>query len=691
MRDLAVCYNRIPRSVKIYNMSQSAVRKKYLYRVAPLVRLPLIREAWFTYASDTPIPAGSLVRIPLFRRTVSGIVLGPAPRAKTPFRVKDIDSITRESFLTKEQLATAEFLSSEYFTPLGYCFRHFLPAIAKRRLGKTEKETTGEPVTAPKENKSDRALIRTLTRPMTDKPRPFLVTGSGDGTSLNAVFTATKKLAGKKEQVLILVPEIIAIETMRRTVARHWPGEVITLIHSRLSAGTYFENWERIRQGEARVIVGTRQALFAPFTRLAAIIVNDEANDTYKQWDMSPRYDGRRVAREIARLHTARLFLLAGVPSLASWWQSSQDNGPLIAIDAHAYATKDRKKALRAGRSPFVIADLKFERWKKNFSPLSVALKDALSTTLDRKEQALLFVNHQGMSRFSVCTHCKNVIRCPDCHQALVLDREGTYYCLHCTYRSDIFFACPVCRGTQFRNVGLGTERVEREVERVFPGARVARLDRKSLAKGDVAGRTAARFLDRTIDILVGTQTVLNEWNLKNLSLVGIIDADSLFSLPDFHGDEKAVRVLLRSADQVVRCPHGQVIIQTFHPENPTIGVALKNSWEEFYRRLAEERQALHYPPFTRVVLLIGKSASAESLDIESKNLYDKLSGLSQKGGSFRPAPPAHPLHEKSRGMTRRHILIRFPADQPFPPALDAFLRRLPKGWSIDVDPVSIL
>ena len=487
-----------------------------------------------------------------------------------------------------------------------------------------------------------------------------------------------------REQGLVLVPTIPLVETLRLRALEHWPSESVVVLHSRLTSTAFSVAWEKIRSGEARIIIGTRQALFAPFNGLHAVVVDDEHDDSYKQWDMAPRYDARILGHKLACLHTANFLLISSTPTLSEWYHARQKTYQEIRLDP----LPDRCLA------QITIADLKLERWAKNFSALSRPLVDAISDALRRGEQTLLFINHQGMSHFSICLACKNVLRCPTCGHALILSRSGQYFCLHCQYQTDAFPTCPHCRRSEFRNIGLGTERVERELEKRFPRVPIARLDRNNLSKIAQAEAIAQGFRTGQIKILVGTQAGVSGWNLPLLSVVGIIDADSLFALPDFHSDEKAFQLIMQAAGRTARSltsrgTQPQVIIQTFHPENPIIQAAASGNIDGLYDSLLEERQALRYPPFYRFILLRYRNSDQQKVDAVTKTVYDTLSKLGESE-SFRVSLPESTHSDKKRGHIESRILIRFVSDQAIPTGLQEQMRLLKTGWSIDIDPISL-
>ena len=697
---------------------------EYYLDVVPLTAVPLSRDPWFTYRSGVAVAVGSLVTVPLFRRILRGIVVrvsdtrpGTIP-ATVP--IKQIQSLIRPAFLTEQQIALAIHLSSSCFTPLGQCLKHFLPTITRLGRGasptaqqvassaanagcivpkaprwtKTVRVTNEDAIPRVSETSQSlcaltpeqRHALKTISKKPTKQDAPWLLSGPpASGKTEIALRMLRETTTETGRQGLILTPTIPSIETLRLRALEHFPAESVAVLHSRLTATAFFSAWERIRTGEAQIIIGTRQALFAPFASLQSIVLDDEHDDSYKQWDMAPRYDARVLVQELARIHTARLVLISSTPRLSDWYHAREGLLGNIRLNPLPSITL----------SAVIVADLKRERWAKNFSPLSQPLIDEVGWALDRGEQSLLFINHQGMSHFSICLGCRNVLSCPDCGHALVSSRTKGYVCLHCRHQTDVFPRCSQCRGTEFRGIGLGTERVERELEKRFPKVPIGRLDRNTLTKASQAETIACDFREGRIRILVGTQAGVSGWNLPALSVVGIIDADSLFSLPDFHSDEKAFQLLVQAAGRTARTVDGRssqrprVIVQTFHPENPIIQAAVTADIDHWYDSLLADRQALRYPPFSRFALLRYRDSDPKKVDAAIETVYDALLRRGEDEG-FRVSLPESIYSDKKRGLIERRILVRTAPDQAMPTGFRETIPLLKTGWSIDIDPISL-
>lgn len=658
--------------------------------VAPLAPLPLGRVPFFTYVSDQRPSEGSLVSIPIGRREAEGIVLSVRPKTgrerRVPYRYRPVGAVSEAGLLTVGQLALARHMADAYLAPLGRTLVHFIPpARPKRALRRASDKDTLRPSGKPlqmKELSPSQKQARRFLMSKEARGTPCLLTGPSGSGKTELLLAVLSDMTKKGGQALLLLPEVgLAEYVYGRALA--YAGEGAVLLHSRLADGAYRAAWERVRTGEARLIVGTRQAVCAPFTHLRAVAVDEEQDESYKQWDMAPRYDARDVAAWLAARHGARLVCAAALPRLETWYAGVEGRYRVAKLDP------------LPGQRPLqvTVANLREERYRRNFSALSGPLAEALDRTLAGGGQAVLFINHQGLSRFSVCEGCRTPLRCPDCGRVLVPSQSGEFVCLRCPYRSGPFIRCPVCRGQTFRHIGFGTERVEREVRKRFPRVNVARVDRATLASHGRHMATLREFLSGRIDILIGTQSVIKGFHLPGVSLVGIIDADNLLQTGDFRAEEKLLQKLAsaagRAGGQAQSDP--RFVIQSFHPENPLLGAFLGEAAETFYRALLPDREAFGYPPFGRLVLIRGTARSEATLDRAVGTLMETLSRLSERYPGLKVLPSGAPLSRLRGGRVAKQFLCRWEAGAPLPDEAERLLKKLSHGpviWTFDIDPV---
>jgi len=338
------------------------------------------------------------------------------------------------------------------------------------------------------------------------------------------------------------------------------------------------------------------------------------------------------------------------------------------------------------------LVDMKKERWIKNYSPLSKKLQSEISYALRNKLQTILFINRQGMSSFSVCADCKTVLKCPRCERALIYDKEGVYKCVHCAHRSSVTPQCSRCKGLSFTNVGLGTQKIEREIVGLFPGARVARADNQSMQAPGAQEKIYADFKNGQTDILIGTQMISKGWDLPNVSLVGIIDADGMLGIPDFTTEEKAYQSIIQTAGRVSRLGAkfpGQVLIQTFNPEQKFFKMLVAGKLSDFYEKELKDRKSLGLPPFGRLIKLTCQDHSLKKSVAEAARIYALLEENACQGVKI--SEPQDAFLSNIRGRFRIQIIIRLKDAKVIPQEIRSILASLTANWIIDVDPISII
>ncbi|MEF3692269.1 MAG: primosomal protein N' [Candidatus Moraniibacteriota bacterium] len=669
--------------------------KPFIITIVPLTKIPLFRDQSFYYLYKDKIPAGSLVKIPLGKRTLDGIVL----ESKSDFprlgniQLKKVIAITEENFLTPAQIKVAQFISKYYFVSLGIVMKIFVPKISGTHKVKSEirnpKSEKKEEIILTKEQKF---AIQEITKNSTNYKLPitsYLLFGSASAGKTQVYFESIRKILAtdKKSQTLILVPELtIAAQEIER-YGDFFGAEKIAVLNSKLSKGQYYKNWQAIKNGEAQIIIGTRQAVSAPFKNLKIIIVDEEQDISFKQWDMNPHYDARTVAGELARIHEAKIVFGSATPRIENFYRAQQKEIKLLPLSDLV-------------KGPAVeIVDLKNEHWKNwkkvsIVSPISQKLESEIAWMLKNKFQTILFINRQGMSTFSACTNCKTVLTCPDCERALTYRNKGNYECLHCKFETGDFPLCPNCQGMSFKNVGLGTEKIEKEIEKIFPSARIARVDTESMKKSSKAQEKIWQdFSQKKIDILIGTQMIAKAWDLENVGLVGIIDADSLFAFPDFHTNEIALSLISQAIGRTGRIGSrfkGKALIQTYHPENQIIRWTGERDYKKFFESEIKEREALSYPPFSRIIKLTYKDFALGVVEKEAQRVYEKLIRANENN-SIQIYPPLAPYIPKIRKRFIRQIILKIKNGEKISPSLKAELEALPNGWDIDVDPISLI
>ncbi|HBI16948.1 MAG TPA: primosomal protein N' [Candidatus Moranbacteria bacterium] len=674
---------------------------KYIINIVPLTKIPLYRDQSFYYLHKNEIPKGSLVKIPLGKRTINGIVL----ESKSDFprlgniTLKKVTSITEENFVTSDQIKLAQFISKYYFVSLGIALKMFVPQISSTRKKNSESRIMNheslKKITLTAEQIS---AIQEITKTSTSyklQATSYLLFGPASAGKTQVYFESVKEILKNKKngQALILLPELTITAQEIERYGKFFGTDKITVLHSKLSKGQYFKNWSAIKNGEAQIIIGTRQAISAPFKNLSIIIVDEEQDISFKQWEMNPHYDARFVAQELAKIHKAKIIFGSATPRVETFYLIQQKQLKLLQLPPLQTTSHELQATID-------IVDLRNEHWKnwkkvKVVSPISTKLQSEIAWILKNKFQIILFINRQGMSTFSVCTNCKTVLTCPDCERALTSRQKGNYECLHCKFETGDFPMCPNCQGMNFRNVGLGTEKIEKEIEKIFPSARLARVDSESMKKSVKSQEKIwDDFSSKKIDILIGTQMIAKAWDLNNVGLVGIIDADGLFAFPDFHTNENAFSLISQAIGRTGRTGsryNGKAIIQTYHPENQIIQWASQKNYSKLYDYEIKERKALSYPPFSKIIKLTYKDFSLSAVQKETDKTFIRLNEANNENTNIQIYPPRAPYVPKIRKRYQLQIIIKIKNEEKLSSPLEAEIKSLPNGWQIDVDPISLI
>lgn len=660
--------------------------------IAPITRLPLSGSQSFSYLYNKKLFPGTLVSIPLFKRNVEGIVVD----SRSDFlrlgniELKSINKILEENFLDEKQLELAQFISEYYFSPLGVVLKSFIPKRIKSRSVKLETHNASDKNI--KLTKEQVSAVNIITKKINCK---FLLYGpSGSGKTeiyIHSILRLARLPARQATrystlQFLILLPELTLTPQAIERYGAYFKPEEIAVIHSKLSKGEFYANWQKIKSGKAKIIIGTRLAVFAPFRNLKLIVIDEEQDISFKQWDMNPRYDARTVAEELAKIHKATIVRGSAAPSIESCQKAyckkySLIKLPELRLTGSKFNMPDAK---------IELVDMKKERWDKNYSTISKKLKSEIAYALKNKLQTILFINRQGMSAFSVCIDCKAVLKCPRCDRALVYENSGVYRCAHCVYKTSITPQCPNCKNMSFQNIGLGTQKVEREILNLFPAAKIARADSQSMQGKDAQKNLHRKFMDGEIDILIGTQMISKGWDLPNLALIGIIDGDNLLALPDFSTAERAFQIIMQVAGRVNRPGAkfpGLVFVQTFAPEQTFFKLVAEKKLEEFYAKEIEERKSLRLPPFGKLIKLTFQHYNKASVISETDRIYGILKARESKKQKI--SEPQNAFLSNIRGRFRKQIIIKLTGD--ISENLKTILKSLPNGWIIDIDPITIL
>jgi len=466
------------------------------------------------------------------------------------------------------------------------------------------------------------------------------VTGSGKTEIyLQAIAHALEQGKG----AIVLVPEIsLTPQTVERFKARFSSGKLQTLVavlHSHLSAGERHDEWHKIRQGRARIVIGARSAVFAPVEPLGLIIVDEEHESTYKQ-EEAPRYHARDVAIMRGQMENAVVVLGSATPSMESYFNCKKGKFTLLELPERV----DDQKMPRVR-----VVDMRQASFKEKGPPLfSPQLKEAITQRLERNEQTILFLNRRGYSTSLQCPKCGYVANCPNCSLTLTYHRpEQKLSCHICGHNEKVPTVCPEpkCKNPAIRFAGTGTQKVEDILGKLFPQARIKRMDADVMRKKDDYRRVLGEFRHGKIDILIGTQMIAKGLHFPNVTLVGIIYADMALHQPDFRAGERTFQLLTQVAGRAGRGDvEGEVFVQAFTPFHPAIQYARRHDFVGFYEQEIEFRKQLKYPPTGRVALLTLKGRSEDKVKFSAEHLkreLEKLTGSAPVSGAAGVTPVA--------------------------------------------------
>jgi primosomal protein N' (replication factor Y) len=546
---------------------------------------------------------------------------------------------------------------------------------------------------------------------------PFLLHGVTGSGKTEIYLCAVEETLRFGKQAIVLAPEIaLTPQTVRRFMAR-FPGQV-GLVHSRLSVGERYDTWRRARLGQLPVIVGPRSALFTPLPSPGLIVVDECHDDSYYQSE-APYYHARQAAVSYARLAGALCLLGSATPDLTSRYCAETGEFRYISLPgrilAHRQAVQAQVERLRLASRyrpltglaesidlpPVQVVDMRQELKAGNASMFSRALQEALGQTLSYGQQAILFLNRRGAATYIFCRDCGHTLKCPRCDLPLTMhiaarqqpggqpgSPASQLKCHHCSYERQMPSSCPTCKSPRIRQYGAGTEKVETEVQTLFPKARTLRWDYDTTRQKGAHEVILSHFSNQRADILIGTQMIAKGLDLPLVTLVGVILADVGLNLPDYRAAERAFQVLTQVAGRAGRSPlGGEVILQTFQPESYVIQAAARHDYAAFYQQELAYRRTLGYPPFGRLARLEYRHADAERAESAALKLADQIRGwlAAEDRRATEMIGPAPCFFSRVGGLYRWQIILRGPNPM-------TLLRNRPPGdWRIEVDPVSLL
>ena len=419
------------------------------------------------------------------------------------------------------------------------------------------------------------------------------VTGSG---KTEVYLQLIEKALNEHKSSVLLVPEIsLTPQTVNRFIAR-FGKENIAVLHSKLSIGERYDEWNKINDGRAKIVIGARSAIFAPVKDLGLIIIDEEHDSSYKS-EMTPKYDAKEVARFMCKEANVPLLLGSATPDIDTFYRAKNEAIMLLEL---------KNRANNASLPDIEIVDLREELAKGNKSMISTRLYEEIQKNLNDKKQTILYLNRRGFSTFVMCRNCGYTVKCKNCNINLTYhSNTNKLKCHYCGYEEKLVTKCPSCGSEQIRYFGTGTQKLEYEINKLFPKASTIRMDIDTVSKKNSHEQILEKFKNDNIDILIGTQMVVKGHHFPNVTLVGVIAADGSLNIDDFRANERTFQILTQVAGRAGRGEDkGRVIIQTYNPDNFSIECAKKQDYNLFYNTEISLRKQLKYPPFCDIILI---------------------------------------------------------------------------------------
>jgi primosomal protein N' (replication factor Y) len=647
-----------------------------IVEVIPLARLPK-NLSIFDYEVpqnfEGQIRIGQIVRIPFRGKKMSGLVTAlkdiPAETKSTikPF-IKILDTGKN---IDANHLDLLRWFADYYLISPALVLKTFLPEpplkISNFKVKQKQLATSLRVV------KTDLQEIQDNFRKIVSSEKSHFLFHTYDFKNKIAVFLkCAEKILLENKSIIFLLPQVPDVAAVIPYFINLFPDKIAEL-HGELSKTDYWREWEKIKSGRAKIVIGTRSALFAPLQNLGLIVIDNEEASDFKQSDQNPRYDARDVAMKLAELTGAKIVFASQSPRPEIYFLAKK-NQDFVYLPPKIRA-----------HSPAKLVDMNGEIQNKNFSFLSGKLKEEISETLGKKQKIILLLNRRGLSTMIVCRDCEHIFLCKNCQAPLACHDDernlpSQFVCHSCGTREPMSLVCPNCRGTAIKYIGVGTQTVEREIKKLFPQAKVLRIDKD-------APISNIQYQIAEADIFIGTQFFIRNYlpQIKNIGLVGVISADTLIYRPDFRSGEK-IFSWLTGIINFAGERKSSVIIQTFFPNDFSIRSAADGKPESFYAEELENRQALRYPPFGRLIKLVYACPSEKTCAEEAARLFKVLENELNKKAEM--SLEEKPRREKSKFFSK--IIIKF-SKESSAAMREALKKTVPDSWTIDINPEGII
>jgi len=670
-----------------------------LIDVAVPVRVP----SSFHYLSDAETIAGlqlgSVIQVPFRNRLMHAFVLGFPQKTEIPVeKMKKMDSVLNaEPMFDESMLKFLRWVAEYYCHPIGEVISAAIPKESWRESKKKSKPRSkdldllglnAEATVPPPLTEEQKFAVARILDPQ--ETRPVLLHGVTGSGKTEVYMSVLSHLSATGKGAIVLVPEIALTPQLLGRFSARFPGQVAVL-HSDLTPAEKRVQWERLRSGEARIVVGARSAIFAPIKNLGLIVVDEEHESSFKQED-SLRYNARDVAVVRGAMHGAKVVLGSATPSLESY--ANADSGKYLLV-----TLKQRVQNRPLPKTFFVDLRDKDLWMGPRMSFLTRPLISKIEQVLRAGQQAMLYLNRLGFAHFLFCSDCGHTWRCKNCDVAL------TYYqsppglkCHYCGWHGKAPQACDECQGTKIDTMGAGTEQVEKELKAILPEARIVRMDRSQIKTRQDLEMILNTIQRREVDIVIGTQMIAKGHDFPGVSLVGILMADASLNLPDFRSNERTFQIITQVSGRAGRAENpGEVVIQTLNPDHPVLRAASENRSQDFYRDELRARKDFSFPPFHRAAMVRFQHKSLPTVEKFSMECVHFLQKQATKRGlNMLVLGPASAPLARIKNLYRWQCMVKGESVrdlQSLLRGLNEFVafRKSPVQVALDIDPISAM
>lgn len=654
------------------------------------------------------ISLGSRVTIPFRGKVTTGCVVGFLEKSDVK-NLKGIQQITdKKPLLAPQVIRLTKWISNYYLCSWERTLNYVIPKTRKAWLNKFDTTDITPPnfPRLPEDDKSpdneikfseeevkERHHLKDIENIINNKKfKTVLIRGNDFNRRMKIYLSCIRKTLKEGRQVIILAPTESYLSELAVLLEKEFKDNMV-VFDEKIDQKVKYQKWIKIRNSQVNIALGMRSSIFVPFNRLGLIIIEREHSSLYKE-ERSPRYNAREVALKRAELENVPLILSSETPSIESYWNVHENNF----LEAELNTGEERENLLKK-----TIIDMTQEKSKKKI--ISYKLQQAISRSLKNKRQVVLFLNKRGFSSFMICSQCGHIPKCSDCNTSfsyhLDIQKRAQLICHNCGKRVKVTDVCAKCGSKEIRPLGMGTQKLESEIRKMFTRAEIRRLDQDSLIKDDDYRQTLEEFNQGKTDILIGTQMVLKGVDFNNVDLIGIISADTLLNLPDYRSGEKTFQLLSEviSSFREISFPK-EVIIQTFNPEDHCIVALKEQDYNYFYQKEIELRKELDYPPFTHIIKTLILGEDKEAVEQRAEYLISYLESLrkDKESAEFKLLGDVNMVLWKSRNNFKVQFLIKVKDlerfNQAFKKKYDKMLSKhfdQKNRLTIDVDPVRMI